>query len=96
MDQGQIAPEHRVLAELVLEMALRADVAGEDDQPRGLLVQPLHGAQGGVGLLPLRRLQAPHGDAGEGEQGVAIVALEGDGQEAGRLADHHDVGVEVD
>lgn len=90
----EIPADHGVLGELRLQMPLRLDVPGEDDEPRGLFIQTLNRPQGRTRRTP-RRLHPPHRHPGEREQGVSVSPLEGDCQNSGRLANHHEVGVEM-
>lgn len=95
VDDREIAPLHRVRPELLLEVALGGDRAGEDEEARGLLVEPLHDPQ--VRPRPAPRAPPPgEGRAGEGDQGVAVLLAPGDGQETGRLPDDDDLRIGMD
>ena len=96
MDDGQVAPDHRVTRELLLEMALRVDAAGEDHQPRGLLVQALDRPERRIGRGFPGRIDPADRHPGQSQEGIPVLALEGDGQDPRGLAHHRDVGVQVD
>ncbi len=54
----EVAPERGVLAELLAEVLLRRDRARKDDEPGGLLVEPLDDAEGARPRTESRRARA--------------------------------------
>ena len=96
VNNGQIPAQNRMLGELPLQLPLRRQCTGEHHQPGGLLVEPLDGAEAGIVRHAAARFQTADGHAGPGLERVAVRPLERDGQQAGRLADHGHLGVQVD
>ena len=91
----QVAPLHRVEAELLAEVLLGGEGAREDQDAAGDLVEPLHHAErrpaaDGVALAEDVAHQRVERHL------VAGLVAEGHGADAGRLAHDHQARVEVD
>src|SRR6266511_1100964 len=76
---------HLAGLELCLKVPLGPDRLGEDEEARGLAIQPVDDEG------PARRLSGPEIVPEQPVRGVLTLALRGDGQEAGRLVDHEEI-----
>lgn len=92
---GEVLSMHAVDAELLRQVLLRVQVAGEDEQSRSVLVEAVHDAQCALYPAALRATLAREVRAHELVQGAGLRLVEGDGAHPGRLPHHDDVRVDV-
>jgi hypothetical protein len=95
VDHGEVAAQRRVLGELLLEISLRRDRAGEDDQAGGVFVEALDRAEAGVVRQAAARFQPADGHPRPRQEGVAVRPLERHRHQAGRFADDYYLGIEM-